>query len=108
VDDPRTDPETGAQSPRNVSVAVLAGGRSRRMGTDKRRALFDGVPLLRRAVALADTLSDDVMVVVAEDQPIPQDLLDGLRWRAMHDTRRDHGPLAGRHSRFPSASSAER
>jgi molybdopterin-guanine dinucleotide biosynthesis protein A len=65
------------------------------MGTDKRRAMFDGVPLLRRAVALADTLSDDVMVVMAEDQPIPNDLLDGLRWRAMHDTRRDHGPLGG-------------
>jgi molybdopterin-guanine dinucleotide biosynthesis protein A len=34
-----------------VSGAVLAGGRARRMGADKRWVTLDGVPLLAHAVA---------------------------------------------------------
>jgi molybdenum cofactor guanylyltransferase len=90
-----------------LSVAVLAGGRSRRMGTDKRWAAFDGVPLIRRAVELAGELSNDVMVVTPEDRPIPNDLLDGLDWRLVHDTRPGLGPLAGLEAALVAAASTD-
>jgi len=52
----------------NVSAAILAGGKSRRMGRDKAWLdLGDGVPLVRRvADALANVASE--IVVVATDQ----------------------------------------
>ena len=51
-----------------VSGAVLAGGRSRRMGRDKRLLEVDGEALLARTVRVLGTVADDVTVVVAERQ----------------------------------------
>jgi molybdopterin-guanine dinucleotide biosynthesis protein A len=50
-----------------VSAAVLAGGRSRRMGSDKRELAVGGVPLLARAVAAVQAVADDVQIVVGSD-----------------------------------------
>jgi FdhD protein len=83
-----------------VSGAVLAGGRSRRMGSDKRGLPVGGVPLLARAVAAVRAVADDVQIVVGSDDDLAAlaALVAGLpgpplRWQ--RDLRPDQGPLAG-------------
>lgn len=78
-----------------VSAAVLAGGSSRRMGTDKRALVVDGVPLLRRAVLTTSAISRDVMVVAPESRTPPPSLLEGLDYRLVLDRSSLGGPLAG-------------
>jgi len=86
---------TASSEPR-VSGAVLAGGRSRRLGRDKRTLEVDGTPLLARTVASLARHVDDVTVVIAHDEePAPVTaLLDG-HVRVVADARADHGPAAG-------------
>jgi FdhD protein len=88
----------GSRQP--VSGAVLAGGRSRRMGQDKRWLPIDGVPLLARAVAAVAAVADEVLVVTAApaDAAAVAAALDDLppgtaRWQG--DQRPGQGPLAG-------------
>lgn len=83
-----------------VSGAVLAGGRSRRMGQDKRWLLVAGVPLLARAVTAVAAVADEVQVVTAApgDAAAIAAAVDDLpagrvRWQA--DQRPGEGPLAG-------------
>jgi molybdopterin-guanine dinucleotide biosynthesis protein A len=45
------------------SGIILAGGQSRRMGTDKALIEFDGHPLIRRVLDVLAGLSDDVVIV---------------------------------------------
>jgi molybdenum cofactor guanylyltransferase len=83
----------------DVTVAVLAGGRSVRFGSDKRLAPIDGTTLLGRTLALAHEVGDDVLLVVADAQD-GRALAAALDLRAsgtrlMLDTRHDVGPLAG-------------
>lgn len=46
-----------------ISAAILAGGDSRRMGTDKALLEFDGVPLVERIAKGLGEVSDDVYIV---------------------------------------------
>lgn len=78
-----------------ISAAVLAGGSSRRMGTDKRGLVIDGIALLRRAVLTAAAISRDVMVVAPAGRMPPAALLRGLDWRPVFDRRPMAGPVAG-------------
>ena len=75
---------------------VLAGGRSRRMGTDKAFVLLDGRTLLARTLGLALSLTSDVRIVgdpakFASFAPVVEDMFPGC------------GPLAGIHAALGSS-----
>jgi molybdopterin-guanine dinucleotide biosynthesis protein A/MOSC domain-containing protein YiiM len=74
--------------------AVLAGGESRRMGTDKALLEFDGLPLWRRQQrVLAAAGMDDVVLV---RRPGQSDLATGLP--LCRDRFTGAGPIAGLHA----------
>lgn len=76
-----------------VSCIILAGGASRRMGSDKRRLRLwgeHGPTLLEHAVARAARFSDDLIVALND----PGDW-DGLAARLVVDEGVQAGPLAG-------------
>ncbi len=72
-------------------VAILAGGQSRRMGTDKAYLDVDGTPLLERAARLALT-SGFATLVVGRARPADW-LLDGVDF--VEDALPGRGPLGG-------------
>lgn len=84
-----------------VSGAVLAGGRSRRLGRDKRLVTVAGEALLTRTVRVLADVADDVTVVVAD--PADRDLVTATigpvlappRLRTAVDVAPDAGPVAG-------------
>ena len=85
---------SGAAGP--ISGAIVAGGASARLGTDKRLVAVDGSPLLARTAALLRTLVDDLQVVVARDEDrtlvtttVGEDVTVSI------DTREGAGPVAG-------------
>ncbi|GAA4911931.1 molybdenum cofactor guanylyltransferase [Actinomycetospora succinea] len=79
---------------------VLAGGRSRRMGTDKAGLRRDGTPLLAHVLAVLAAAVDGPLVVVgAADSPreLPLELTATARARCtvVADPVADRGPLQG-------------
>jgi molybdopterin-guanine dinucleotide biosynthesis protein A len=76
-----------------VSGIIVAGGRSSRLGQDKRRLRLwgdDGPTLLEHIVAIARSLSDDVLVVLNDPAEWP-----GLNARLLPDSWPNAGPLGG-------------
>jgi molybdopterin-guanine dinucleotide biosynthesis protein A len=55
-------------APISASAAVMAGGKSRRMGRDKAWLEVGGVPLVRRAIAALEPLADEVFVVANDER----------------------------------------
>lgn len=87
---------------KKISIAILAGGRSRRMGTDKAMLSADGKPMLERMAQAAQETRRPVMVV---GRPRPDSWpLSGITF--MTDPTPDLGPIGGlqaalRHARGP-------
>jgi molybdopterin-guanine dinucleotide biosynthesis protein A len=54
----------------DVTGVLLAGGKSRRMGLDKRFLKLGGQTLLRRALSVYERLFTEILVVIAE--PVPE------------------------------------
>ncbi|MDQ7842264.1 MAG: molybdenum cofactor guanylyltransferase [Armatimonadota bacterium] len=84
----------------DVSGIILAGGRSRRLGRDKRDVIVGGVALLDRAVALCAPLVDGLLIVAREAGPPRRGV------PVVADEISDRGPMAGvltglRRSRHP-------
>jgi molybdopterin-guanine dinucleotide biosynthesis protein A len=52
----------------DVTVAILAGGNSKRFGSEKALASFQGRPLVSHMVDIASRLSSNILVVVSDEQ----------------------------------------
>ena len=77
--------------PLNFSAAILTGGRSSRMGTDKALMRIEGVPMaLRVANALRAAGATDVVAVGGDVQSLQQ-----LGLRTVPDGAPGEGPLGG-------------
>lgn len=74
-----------------VTGIVLAGGRSRRFGSDKLAATVDGLPLVERAAAALSLVADEVVVVLPPEGG-PR-LPPGIR--VVRDAEAHGGPLVG-------------
>ncbi|MBM4138434.1 MAG: molybdenum cofactor guanylyltransferase [Nitrospira sp.] len=53
----------------DVTGILLAGGKSRRMGEDKRFLLVGGQPLYARSLAILRSIFQEVRIVIAQDSP---------------------------------------
>jgi molybdopterin-guanine dinucleotide biosynthesis protein A len=80
-----------AQATPRLGAIVLAGGRSRRMGTSKALLDWHGGTLVRRVTGILQRVADPVVVVHADGQELPP--LPGAE-RAV-DRSADRGPLEG-------------
>ena len=80
-----------------VSGIVLAGGASRRFGSDKLAQSIDGISLLDRAIQALAGIVDEVLVVIAPDRPVPllHPAASGPVVRWVHDPEPFGGPLLG-------------
>jgi molybdopterin-guanine dinucleotide biosynthesis protein A len=75
----------------DITGVLLAGGKSRRMGRDKRWLEVGGRPLLRRALSVLEGLFQEILIVVAE--PLPE--LEGTAHRVVTDLIPDRATLGG-------------
>src|SRR5687767_12473373 len=73
-----------------LSAIILAGGRSSRMGTPKALLPFDEEPLILHIVRVLRPLFDEVVVVAAPGQRLPE-----LSARIVHDEVGYQGPVGG-------------
>jgi len=81
--------ESGAGSER-IPLYILAGGKSRRFGSDKARALIDGVPLVSRlATTLSPVVSSTTVVAASAGA------YDDLGLRTIGDDVPGLGPAGG-------------
>ena len=76
-----------------VTGILLAGGKSRRMGEDKRHLVVGEQTLLERGLAVLHSIFQDVLVVIAQDSP-PL----GVNARVVRDLVPDCGSLGGLYS----------
>ncbi len=74
-----------------LTGVLLAGGKSRRMGQDKRWLKLGGRPLFHRALSALEGLFQEILIVVAE--PLPQ--LEGTAHRVVTDLIPNCATLGG-------------
>lgn len=77
-----------------LGIAILAGGLSRRMGTDKAWTLLNGRPLIAHVIDRMRSLQAARMIVITHD---PRRCLP-LGVEACRDLIPGHGPLGGLHT----------
>ena len=73
-----------------ATCLILAGGKSRRMGLDKRFLEVGGQALLARTIAVCETLFEDIMIVAA----VPETSIE-TRHTVIHDIIPDCATLGG-------------
>ncbi len=74
-------------------VAIMVGGKSRRMGRDKAAIELDGMSLLDRVASAASDAGHPVLVVGrnTSNRPVPVP----SQWETIADDKPDQGPLGG-------------
>ena len=77
-----------------IAGIVLAGGRSRRMGSDKASLVFDGETLLQRTVSALAAVVDEIIVVRAPGTVLPS-IAAPCPLRDVEDPVEGEGPLVG-------------
>lgn len=77
-------------TPPNLTIAILAGGKSSRMGTDKSFVLFQGRPLIEVVREQMTGLGDELILIT--NKP---DAYAGLGLPMFGDVYPDHGSLGG-------------
>lgn len=73
-----------------ATCVILAGGKSRRMGMDKRFLEVGGQTMLARTIAVCETLFEDIILVTAGPEPLIE-----TRHRVVHDIIPDCATLGG-------------
>ena len=73
----------------SVSAAIMAGGRSKRMGQDKAWIELDGEPLIKRVADVLGELADEVIVVANDPR------YESLGLRVVRDRWPQGGALGG-------------
>ena len=81
----------------DLCAVVLAGGKSRRMGTNKAFVLVAGVPIISRLIDEARLLTDEVRI--SANDPAPY---EPFGVPVISDIHPGQGPLAGLHAGFAS------
>ncbi len=82
----------------DMTVAILAGGQSRRFGTQKTAARLGGCSLLEHALSVARRLSDRIVIIGSIDETI---LTDNIP--IFPDILPGNGPLCGIHTALAKA-----
>lgn len=85
----KSEPASGTGTP-DIAACVLAGGRSTRMGEDKRHLIFQGATLFQRALALAEGYCPRYVSLAADD---PLEEVPGFT--IVRDRIEGRGPLGG-------------
>jgi len=73
----------------SVSAAIMAGGKSRRMGQDKAWIELDGEPLIKRVASVLAQVADEVIIVANDPK------YETLGLRVVHDRFPEGGALGG-------------
>ncbi len=85
-------PNTAALPIRDVTGLVLAGGASRRFGTDKAVVPVDGVPMVQRVFDTLCPVVSEVVISIGQKDRLP------VKGRTVRDVFTGCGPLAGLHA----------
>jgi len=78
------------REPRGASLIILAGGKGRRMRTDKAKLPIPGGTLIRRVLLQVEGKFDEVLISVSRGQAV-----DAPGCRIVEDAAPGQGPLAG-------------
>jgi molybdopterin-guanine dinucleotide biosynthesis protein A len=78
----------------DITAVVLAGGKSRRFGSDKASALLAGRPMLQWVVDAVAEIAAEVVIVAAAGQAFPE-VACSVPLRIVRDRDDGLGPLAG-------------
>ena len=73
-----------------VSVAILAGGKSSRMGQDKATLMWNGRPFIEHILSVVDGLGDELLISTNHPEPFEQ-----YGQRCVPDIHPDCGALSG-------------
>ncbi|WP_027418073.1 molybdenum cofactor guanylyltransferase [Crocinitomix catalasitica] len=77
------------QLDKNLTVIILAGGKSSRMGQDKGLMFYDGQPMIQYVIEIAEQLTKDILIVSNKDD------YNQFNYPVLPDIIQDKGPLAG-------------